>query len=352
MKAPIFPAVGPMRPMRLLRILALPALLLVVLLAAGCGGGTKSVPSNAVAVVGSDTISKAQFNFLIDGARRAYKARKTPFPKAGTTQFKSIEDQAVSYLVQQDELEQKAKELGVSVTAKDVQTRLAQIKTQYFGGSEKRYKAQLAAQGLTQAQIEQDLHAQILSEKLYNKVTADVKVSDAEVSAYYLAHKSTYSTQASRDVRHILVNSKSLADQLEGQLKGGADFGALAKKYSKDPGSAAKGGKLTISKGQTVPQFDKEAFALKTGETSPPVHTQYGWHIIQALSPVKPAKQTPLASVKDQIRQQILQTKKTDTMTKWVDGVKKDFAKKTRYAAGYEPPATTAISTTNATTTG
>ncbi len=337
--------------MRLLRVIALPALLLVVLLAAGCGGGAKSVPSNAVAVVGDDTISKAQFNFLIEGAKRAYVARKTTFPKVGTAQYKSIQDQAVSYLVQQDELEQKAKELGITVTDKDVQARLKQIKTQYFGGSEKRYKAQLAAQGLTQPQIEQDLHAQILSERIFNKVTADVKVSDADVKAYYNAHKSTYATQESRDVRHILVNSKTLADQLEAQLKSGASFAALAKKYSKDPGSAAKGGKLTISKGQTVPQFDKVAFALKTGATSPPVHTQYGWHIIQALSAVKPAKQTPLASVKESIRQNLLQTKKTDTMTAWVDGVKKDFAKKTRYAAGYAPPVTTSVSTT-ATTSG
>ncbi|MHB8469887.1 MAG: peptidylprolyl isomerase [Gaiellaceae bacterium] len=339
--------------MRNLRLLALPLLLAVALLAAGCGGGgARSVPADAVAVVGSDTITKVQFNFLIAGAKRAYIARKTAFPQVGTAQYKSIEDQAVTYLVQQDELAQKAKSLGISVANKDVQARLNQIKTQYFGGSEKRYKAQLAAQGLTQPQIEQDLRAQILSEKLYNKVTAGVQVSNAAVSAYYIAHKSTYSTAASRDVRHILVNSKSLADQLETQLKGGANFGALAKKYSKDPGSAAKGGKLTISKGQTVPQFDKEAFALKTGQTSPPVHTQYGWHIIQALSAVKPANQTPLSSVKDSIRQQLLQSKKTDTMTNWVDGVKKDFAKKIAYAAGYEPPATTTSSTATATTTG
>jgi parvulin-like peptidyl-prolyl isomerase len=338
--------------MRHLRFLALPVLFAAVLFAAGCGGGVKSVPNTAVAVVGNDTITKAQFNFLIDGAQRAYKARKTAFPKVGTTQYKSIEDQAVTYLVQQDELEQKAKDLGVAVTDKDVQARLKQIKTQYFGGSEKRYQAQLKAQGLTQPQIEQDLRAQILSEKLYNKVTADVKVSAADVSAYYAAHKSTYSTAASRDVRHILVNSKTLAEQLETQLKGGASFAALAKKYSKDPGSAAKGGKLTITKGQTVPQFDKVAFALKTNATSPPVHTQYGWHIIQALSAVKPAKQTPLASVKDSIKQQLLQTKKTDTMTKWVDDVKKEFASKTRYAAGYEPPATTSLSTATSTTTG
>lgn len=337
--------------MRLLRFL--PVALLVGLLlafAAGCGGGSTSVPSDAVAVVGSDTITKAQFNALLDGARRTYKARKTPFPKPGTTEYKSLQDQAMSYLVNQDELAQKGKQMGITVSPKDVQARLAQIKQQYFGGSETKYKAQLKAQGLTEAQIEQDINSQLLSEKIYAKVTADVKVSPAEVKAYYNAHKSTYSQAASRDVRHILVNNKKLADQLEVQLKNGASFATLAKKYSKDPGSAAQGGKLTISKGQTVPQFDKVAFALALNQISAPVHTQYGWHIIQALSPIRPAKQTPLSSVQQSIQQQLLQTKKTDTMTKWVDQLKKDYASKVRYQAGYAP-ATTSTASTPATTT-
>ena len=64
-------------------------------------------------VVGDDTITKAQFNFLLDGAKRSYAARKTPFPKPGTTQYKSLQDQAMQYLVQQSELEQKAKDLGI-----------------------------------------------------------------------------------------------------------------------------------------------------------------------------------------------------------------------------------------------
>jgi parvulin-like peptidyl-prolyl isomerase len=332
--------------MKLLRFLPVALLLALVLVAAGCGGGSKSVPSSAVARVGNATITKDQFNFLIAGAQRTYTAKKTAFPKPGTTQYKALQDQAMQYLVQQAELEQKAKDLGVTVTDKDVAARLAQIKTQYFKGSETAYQKQLKAQGLTESQLKLDLHAQILSEKLYNAVTGKLKVTDAEIQAYYTANKTQYGTAASRDVRHILVNNKKLADTIETKLKSGGNFGALAKKYSKDPGSAKTGGKLTITKGQTVPPFDKAAFALKTNEISPPVHTQYGWHIIQALSAVRPAKSTPLASVKAQISQQLLQTKRTAAMTKWLDGVKAAFAKQISYQAGYTPESTASTGTT------
>jgi len=142
-----------------------------------------------------------------------------------------------------------------------------------------------------------------------------------------------------RDVRHILVQKKALADRLYAQLKAGANFAALAKKYSKDPGSAAKGGKLTITRGQTVPPFDKTAFSLKTGQLSQPVKTQFGWHIIQALSPIKAPASTPLSKVKSSIQQQLEQKKKNELMTKWVDDTKKQFCKpgKISFAAGYKP---------------
>jgi parvulin-like peptidyl-prolyl isomerase len=338
--------------MRLFRFLPVALLLAVVLVAAGCGGGTESVPTSAVAVVGKDTITKTEFNDLLAGAKRTYKARKTPFPKAGTTQYKQLQDSAMQYLVQQSELEQKLGDLGLKpVTEADVDKKLAEIKKQFFGGKEKTYRAQLKAQGFTEEQLRQDIRANLLSEKLYNEVTKDTKVTDADVKKYYDENKATYTQQASRDVRHILVNNKKLANDIEAQLKGGADFAKLAKKYSKDPGSAANGGKLTISKGQTVPEFDKTAFELKTNEISKPVHTTYGWHIIQALSAAKPAKVTPLADVKDTIKQSLLSKKKTEAMTKWLDGVKKDFAKSVRYQAGYAPANTASVSTSVPTAT-
>jgi len=337
--------------MRLFRFLPLIALLAVVALAAGCGGGGKrNVPSDSVAVVGSDNITKSQFTLLMDGTQRAYVSRKTPFPKPGTSQYKALQDQTMKYLVQQSELVQKAKGLGITVTDKDVQARIKQIKKQYFAGNEQKYQQQLKTQGLTEPLLAFNLHGQILSEKIYAKVTGGVTVTDAAIKTYYDAHKSTYAKAASRDVRHILVNNKKLADSIEAQLKSGADFAKLAKKYSKDPGSAAQGGKLTITKGQTVAPFDKVAFSLKTNELSAPVHTTYGWHVIQALSDVKAATQQPLKDVKESIRTQLLQTKKTDVINKWVDDVNKEYVKKIAYATGYTPLSTTTATTPPTTT--
>ncbi len=337
--------------MKTLRFLPLPLLLALGLIVAGCGGGgAKSVPQNAVAVVGSDTITKAQYNDLIASAKSSYQAKKTPFPKVGTTAYKSLSDQAMTYLVQESELQQKAKDLGVVVSQKDIDQRLAQIKTQYFQGSESKYRAALKQQGLTEPQLRRDLFAQLLSEKIYAKVTKNVKVTAADIKTYYQQHLSSYQTPASRTVAHILVNSKSLADKLETQLKNGGNFAALAKKYSRDTQSAKVGGKLTISKGQTVKPFEDSAFSLKTGQISAPVHSQYGWHIIKALGPVIPSKTTPLATVSDSIKTSLLSTKKTTVMQSWVDALKKQYASQIAYQSGYAP-ATTAT-TTNATTTG
>jgi parvulin-like peptidyl-prolyl isomerase len=328
--------------------LALLLCALVVVALAGCGGD-EDVPSDAVAVVDGTDIARSDYEALISQAKKSYKNQKREFPAAGSQEFQTLRNQAVQFLVQREQFEQEAKDMDVEVTDKQIDARLEQIMKQYFGGDQKKYEKQLKEQGLTEKQVRNDIRAQIVSEKIFEQVTKGVKVSDKDIEDYYAKNKAQYSQPQSRDVRHILVKTKKQADELHAQLENGADFAALAKKFSEDTGSKANGGKLTISKGQTVAPFDQTAFVLKKNDISKPVKTEFGYHIIQPLSDVKPAKVTPLKDVKESIRQQLQQTKKNEAMTKWVDELKKDYKDKVAYATGFSPPPDAKSTTTDAT---
>jgi parvulin-like peptidyl-prolyl isomerase len=328
-------------------------LLALALALAGCGGtSTATLGSDDAVIVGSQAITKDDFRNLMDRAKKSYDAQKRPFPKPGSAEYEQLKGQAIAFLIQRAEYAQEADAMGIKISDSQVDKRIGEIKKQYYGNSETKYEQKLKQDGLTTDQAKEEVRASLIAEAVYNKVTGKVNVTNKDIADYYDSHKSQYVQPESREVRHILVTKKALADTLYGRLKAGANFAALAKKYSKDPGSASNGGKLTISKGQTVPEFDKTAFKLKKGELSPPIHTQYGYHIIQALSAIKPAQTTPLSKVEPSIKQQLEQQQKNDLMTKWVEGKKKQYCKsRIKYQVGYEPSPDPCASVNAATTT-
>ena len=333
------------------------------LVASGCGGSA-SVPSGSVAIVDGTEIMRDELDQLLERAKKGYEASKQEFPKVGTPEYQSLQTQYVAYLVQREELAQAAADLGIVVTKKDVDKAEDELVKSRFEGNEKEYEKALKQQGLTPEEYRQTLETSVLAQKLFDEVTKDTKVTDQEVLAYYAQNQSQYGTPESRDVRHILIaepvdpgckpsqptdptpkscevdfeKSKAKADQIYAELQGGADFAELAKKNSADPGSKDAGGKLTISRGQTVPEFDKTAFELDQGEISKPVKTQYGYHVIEAISPVRTAKTTPLDKVRASIRATLLQQKRNETISAWVEDLRKKYDSKVTYAAGYEPP--------------
>ena len=321
-------------------------------LAAGCGSSTKTVGANDVAVVGSCTITKEQFDHLFNQARASYRAQKRDL-KPGTTDYAAVRKTAMQILTQRCQFEQKAKDLGLTITDADVTKELQKIKAQYFGKSgqcdascEQKYQTQLKRQGLTDRQVREDIRASTVQNKIYNKVTTDVAVTDNELAAYYKKNKQNYVQPASREIRHILVKKKALADQLYQQIKNGASFATLAKRYSTDTSSKSAGGKTTFAKGGQEPALDKAVFSLPTHGLSKPIKTTYGWHLIQALTAATKEKITPLTQVRPAIQQQLIQSKRQTAMKKWVDQVAKDFASKTTYQVGYSPPATTSTTPT------
>lgn len=306
---------------------------------AACGGasGTKTaedVPVDAIALVGDQEVPKAQYDALLDRAKQSYTAQKRAFPKVGSPEYNDLKVRAVQFLVQRYQFRSEAGNLGVKVTDGEVTKRLDELKKTNFGGSDEKLQAELKKLGLTEEQAREEIADKLLQEKIFTKVTSSIKVPEVEIAKYYKDNEEQFTNP--REVRHILVKSKAKADELYKELKGGASFAALAKKFSQDEASAKQGGKLTVSKGQTVPPFDKIAFSIDEGEISKPVKTQFGWHIIEALAPIQVKK---LSEAKPMIEQQLKQQKQSAAMDTWLKQTQAKYAKDVVYAAGYKPPA-------------
>jgi len=317
----------------------------VLVAAAGCGGGGGSgsattLPPSAVAVVGDKTITAAELNTLLAGVKRRDEARGATFPKETTAAYRTLRRKALQTLVQEARFEQKAADLGVKpVTKQDVDVELAKVKQQLFGAKRTQYKYthELAKEGVTEADLRADLYDKVLEDRLYAKVISGITITQKQIQDFYDKNKTQYGHPATREIRHILVDSKTLADSIEEQLKNGASFAALVRKYSKDIGSVSSGGKVTVSEGHTLKQFDEVAFKLKLNEVSKPVATSYGWHIIEAIGPVVQATFTPLAQKEKEIRAQILKLERQSRWSTFLADTRKEFASKTTYRPGYAP---------------
>ena len=323
----------------------------LALAASGCGGedeerSPQDVPADAVALVGEEKVAKAELDALMKQAKQGYQAQKRKFPKPGTPEYESLRNQAIKHLVERKQFEQEAEEMGIEVTDEEVDKRLRNVINQVANSSRREFEKQLRQQGLTEAQVRDNIRLQILQEEIYNEVTGDVKVSDADVERYYEKNREQYTQPPSRVVRHIVVKSRARAENLHAQLQDGADFAALARRFSQDAGTKAQGGRYQAVKGRSAPEFDKAAFSLEKGELSKPVKSQLGWHVIQAVSAPTREKVTPLRGVREQIEQQLLQERRQDAITKWVEGVRKKWEPRVVYAVGYAPPKTETGATT------
>ena len=135
------------------------------------------------------------------------------------------------------------------------------------------------------------------------------QITDDKLHAAYQAQYASKAGQKEVHARHILLANEAQADDVIKQLRGGADFPTLAKKLSTDKETAAQnGGDLGwFKKGDMLPEFSDQAFSMDKGAISPkPVHTRYGWHVIQVLD-TRVAPPPSYDSVKDQIRQGLIQ---------------------------------------------
>jgi peptidyl-prolyl cis-trans isomerase D len=348
--------------------------------------------NDVVASVEGREITVARFRQAYQRQMQAYRTQFGGNVDERMLKQLGIDQRIVQQMIEEETALAEASRLGIGATDEEVQTRIATMpglmeNGQFIG--EQRYRQLLQMQNppLTPHDFEEQIRRGITLEKLQAALTNWITVSDkeledeykrrnekvklavvsfpadkfregleatdAELSAYYEAHKNDLKIPEKRKVKYALVDMQAIrnriqvspqdvqrnyednqqqystpeqvrashillktegkddaavkkqAEDLLAKVKAGADFAQLATKYSEDDASKVKGGDLDFfPKGQMVPEFDKAAFSMKVGEISPLVKTQYGYHIIK-VTDKKPATTKSLDEVRAQIEDQI-----------------------------------------------
>ncbi|CAB5502087.1 hypothetical protein [uncultured Gammaproteobacteria bacterium] len=133
------------------------------------------------------------------------------------------------------------------------------------------------------------------------EIAKSIKVNDDDLSNLYEDEQARFSTEEERKAQHILVESEGLANTIITQLKQGESFAELAAKHSQDTGSKDSGGDLGFfAMGAMVPEFEAKVFAMKEGEVSSPVKTDFGYHIIK-LNKIKASEVKSFESLRSEL---------------------------------------------------
>ena len=258
--------------------------ILVVLLASvvalsACSGGA----SGYAYVFNGDTTTQStvdrELAALADNDQFAAALKQSSSPVALTNTNGSINAAVsaawVNALVQYEAIDRAVAEKDIKVTAADKQQATTQA-AQLFGSAQVFAKFPKWFRNLELARE---------ARKVAFVRAYATTPTEADAQAYYTQNLAQI-CPSGKVVSHILVATQAEADAIEQQLADGADFATIAKEKSTDTQSGAQGGLLgCISAGQTVPAFEAAATALAVGETSAPVQTQYGFHVIRAQAP-------------------------------------------------------------------
>lgn len=161
--------------------------------------------------------------------------------------------------------------------------------------------------------LEQARKKIIVTKFIEDQINKLAKVGDNDIEDYYNMHKKEFVTPTRYRASHILVSTEQEAKTVLGRLDKGEEFAAVAKEASIDP-SKANGGDLGyFTEGQMIPDFESACFKLEAGQTSGPIKTQFGYHIIK-LTDKKPSETKTLNEVSEQIRRRIMDVKKMEKL--------------------------------------
>jgi foldase protein PrsA len=297
-------------------LLAVAALILVVVL-----NQQKSTMNEAVGKMDGATITKAD---LYDDLVK----------QMGPAQAGSRVDNLMTLKL----IDQEAKKVNAVVSDAEVQKEIDNSKKGF--SSDEQFNAALQQNNMTLESLKEQIQIQL---KLRQIFEPQIKPTEAQLKKYYEDNKASFGTPEQVRASHILLPTKAEADAVLAELKKGADFAALAKQKSTDPGSKDNGGDLNyFGHGVMNPEFEAAVFKLKLNEISGVVQSPNGFHIIK-LTDKKPAVTPAYDEVKQEVKNRYLDEHLQSLVGAWLDKQKKAYHYENLLApAATAPPTATA----------
>ncbi|MFA4929583.1 MAG: peptidyl-prolyl cis-trans isomerase [Patulibacter sp.] len=248
---------------------------------------------------------------------------------------KQLKDGAIGQLLTSKFLSGEAKDDKIEISDAEITKALPAKYTQTIGGKENLPKFTKLT-GLDEAAFRDQVKTELIGQKIQEKITKSAgKVTDAEVQEYYNKNKAQYTQPEMRDLRVVLTKTKAQADEAKKELDGGKDFAAVVKEFSIDTITKKDGGKLAnVAKGQQEKALADASFSAKKGEIVGPIKTETGFYVVR-VDKVTASKLVPFKDVKEQIKQQLTQTKPQEALTKWQTDTLDTWKDKTNCREGY-----------------
>lgn len=307
-----------------------PALALLVIAAAGCSNnpkGTAKLAAGVAATVDGSAITDSDVQQLVHVLQQ--QGFVPDSTTAGATPEEKQRNFSLDRLIDRQLILNEAGKAKVKADSSEVEQRWQMFKMQ-MGLSDT-----TAPAGMDLASLRKNLADDITISKYFDKTVVNtIKVTGAEIEAYYRDNSAQFVGQDQVHARHILfladqsaapeqkAAARKKAEGVLAQIRQGKDFGELATKNSEDPGSAPQGGDLGFfQRGQMVPSFEEAAFALEAGQVSDVVESPFGYHIIK-LEEKKPGTTMTLEEVRPGIEQALKGRKAQDAVKSRVEALK------------------------------
>lgn len=322
----------------------------VLVLALSLTGCSSLVGGKWVAKVNGQTIALTDYNARTAEVQKAYEQQGMKFDTdQGKQALKQVQGQVLDGMIGSLLVGQEVKKLGLNT--EDPKVKAAEDNIKKSVGDDAKFQEWLKQQGMTEQEVKNYL-------ALSDKVTTDVKVTDADVKKYFDSHQDQYGGQPEEvKARHILLKTEDEAKAVIAELQKSPNAEQLAKNFeqmakdkSTEPGAKDSGGELGyFSTGKMVPEFEKAAFAQKVGTISTtPVKTEFGYHVI-LVEDHKQAVNADFTKVKDQVASDALNDAKSQKFETYFNDLHQKAS--IEYAKGYNPQDAAAPSATPSTKT-